>query len=73
VAFSADGRRIASGSHDTTIKIWDAETGDCITTLQVGKAIFRLNFDPTSSQLHTDQGVILFENSSEIAAITPSK
>ncbi|KAG9091479.1 hypothetical protein FRC06_000549, partial [Ceratobasidium sp. 370] len=28
VAFSPDSRRIVSGSHDGTVRIWDAETGD---------------------------------------------
>ncbi|KAG8819591.1 hypothetical protein FRC19_009674 [Serendipita sp. 401] len=27
IAFSSDGRRIASGSDDNTIRLWDAETG----------------------------------------------
>ncbi|CEJ62505.1 hypothetical protein PMG11_11002 [Penicillium brasilianum] len=33
VAFSPSGKRIASGSHDETIKIWDARTGDLEKTL----------------------------------------
>ena len=27
VAISADGKRVVSGSHDTTAKTWDVETG----------------------------------------------
>ncbi|KAI8710889.1 NACHT domain-containing protein [Fusarium sp. LHS14.1] len=34
VAFSADGRWLASGSHDETVKIWDAATGVCVQTLE---------------------------------------
>ncbi|RYO77637.1 hypothetical protein DL764_010199 [Monosporascus ibericus] len=33
VAFSADGSRLASGSGDCTVKVWDAATGACLSTL----------------------------------------
>src|SRR5205823_9012744 len=33
VAFSADGKRIASGSGDKTVKVWDAHTGQEQLTL----------------------------------------
>ncbi|KAK7426210.1 hypothetical protein QQZ08_007239 [Neonectria magnoliae] len=34
VVFSADGQRLASGSYDGTVKIWDIATGACIQTLE---------------------------------------
>ncbi|KAH7116649.1 hypothetical protein B0J13DRAFT_630282 [Dactylonectria estremocensis] len=40
VAFSADSQRLASGSDDKTVKVWDAETGACVQTL-----------DPTTNSL----------------------
>jgi len=27
VAYSPDGKRMVSGSNDTTVRIWDVETG----------------------------------------------
>ncbi|KAG8940093.1 hypothetical protein FRC03_005795, partial [Tulasnella sp. 419] len=34
VAFSPDGTQIASGSNDTTVAIWDAQTGNLLRRLR---------------------------------------
>src|SRR5881394_3648625 len=34
VAFSHDSARLASASYDSTVKIWDASSGECLQTLE---------------------------------------
>ncbi|KAH8087639.1 phage minor structural protein [Aureococcus anophagefferens] len=35
VAVFPDGRRVVSGSHDKTVKVWDAATGECVMSVAV--------------------------------------
>jgi WD40 repeat protein len=30
----SDGRRVVSGSDDKTLRVWDADTGDCVRELK---------------------------------------
>ncbi|KAF5371921.1 hypothetical protein D9757_011498 [Collybiopsis confluens] len=49
VAFSPDGTRIASGSHDGTVRIWDATTG-----IQVGESLQGHDYPVTSVAFSPD-------------------
>jgi WD40 repeat protein len=58
VAFSHDSTLLASASGDRTIRIWDASNSTCLQTLEVGKALYTISFDATSSCLYTEIGTI---------------
>ena len=45
VAWSPKGQRLATGSSDETIKVWDAATGNEIATLATGGNVFGLRWD----------------------------
>ena len=70
VAFSRDSTRLASGSYDNTVKIWDASSGKCLRTLQIGKALLDISFNATGSCLHTEIGSIAISASSPLHAIS---
>jgi WD40 repeat protein len=52
VAFSPDGARVLSGSHDSTVKLWDAATVALIRTFE-GPAgfVYSVAFSPGSGRV----------------------
>ena len=52
LSFSPDGSRLASGSYDHTVRLWDGSTGVPITTLEGhSESVTSLSFSPDGSRL----------------------
>jgi WD40 repeat protein len=52
LAFSRDGKLLASGGKDSLVRVWDVLSGECLCKLEGHKnAVFAVAFGPTGEQL----------------------
>jgi WD40 repeat protein len=51
LAWSPDGTRIVSGSYDGSLRIWDAQSGKCLETLEGEKAVHCVGWDPQGRRI----------------------
>ncbi|MDJ0705866.1 MAG: hypothetical protein QNJ46_21575, partial [Leptolyngbyaceae cyanobacterium MO_188.B28] len=53
VAFSADGKRVATASDDGTARVWDVQSGDRLVTLNHDAAVNAVAFSADGAQVAT--------------------
>jgi WD40 repeat protein len=65
VVFSHDSKKVASGSYDKTIRMWDAETGECEDIIPLDGYTPVSSFATDGRGIVTDRGVFALSGGSQ--------
>ena len=71
VAFSQDGKLLASASYDDTIRLWDPATGAALQMLKVGTTVSKISFSSDDQYLETNRGLLFNSHSRHANDIFP--
>ena len=73
MAFSPDGKLLASASCDGNVKLWDAGSGAALQTLEIGGLIQTLSFFDNRTFLLTNRGPLYTTFHPDSAAVSRPK